>query len=98
MRILSPGAYCTDQVYGCALMPDVNVTELRQNLPAYLAKVRAGQHIRVTSRGKVIAKLSPPEIEPDAAEVARSILRGSVVRYEQPLEPTFAELEWEANR
>lgn len=79
-------------------MPDVNVTELRQNLPAYLAKVKAGQHIRVTSRGKVIAKLLPPGKEPEPAEIARSILRGSVVRYEQPLEATFAELDWDANR
>ena len=79
-------------------MPDVNVTELRRNLPAYLAKVRAGQHLRVTSRGKVIAELSPPGIDPEPAEIARSMLRGSVVRYEQPLEPTFAELDWDANQ
>jgi antitoxin (DNA-binding transcriptional repressor) of toxin-antitoxin stability system len=79
-------------------MPDVNVTELRQNLPAYLAKVRAGQHLRITSRGKVIAELSPPGMDLEPAEIARAMLRGSVVRYEQPLEPTFAEPDWDANR
>jgi len=35
----------------------VNVTELRRNLPAYLADVRKGKEIEVTSRGKVIARI-----------------------------------------
>ncbi len=35
----------------------VNVTELRQNLPAYLAAVKQGGEIEVTSRGKVIARI-----------------------------------------
>ena len=35
----------------------INVTELRQNLPAYLADVRKGEEIEVTSRGKVIARI-----------------------------------------
>ena len=38
-------------------MPKVNVTELRQNLPAYLAEVQKGKEIEVTSRGKVIARI-----------------------------------------
>ncbi len=40
-------------------MPKVNVTELRQNLPAYLVKVQKGKEIEVTSRGKVIARIVP---------------------------------------
>lgn len=35
----------------------VNVTELRQNLPAYLAEVKKGAEIEVTSRGRVIARI-----------------------------------------
>ena len=35
----------------------VNVTELRQNLPAYLVEVQKGREIEVTSRGKVIARI-----------------------------------------
>ena len=38
---------------------EVNVTELRQNLPAYLAQARKGKEIEVTSRGKVIARIVP---------------------------------------
>lgn len=36
---------------------EVNVTELRQNLPAYLAEVKKGREIEVTSRGRVIARI-----------------------------------------
>ena len=36
---------------------EVNVTELRQNLPTYLAEVRKGGEIEVTSHGKVIARI-----------------------------------------
>ena len=38
-------------------MSKVNVTELRQSLPAYLAKAQQGKEIEVTSRGKVIARI-----------------------------------------
>lgn len=41
-------------------MKDVKVSELRQRLPEYLAKVRHGERLRVTSRGKVIAEIAPP--------------------------------------
>lgn len=79
-------------------MDDVNVTELRQNLPAYLAKVRRGQRIKVTSRGKVIAEIVPPTADKGEAEAARARLRGSVLKYEQPLDPVFDADEWEMNR
>jgi antitoxin (DNA-binding transcriptional repressor) of toxin-antitoxin stability system len=79
-------------------MKEVNVTELRQNLPAYLAKVQRGERIRVTSRGKVIAELAPPTTSPDMVAAARARLRGSVLRYERPLEPVVDASEWDMNR
>ncbi len=45
-----------------------SITELRQNLPAYLAKVRKGDEIQVAVHGKVIARIVP---EVDAAQAAR---------------------------
>ena len=42
---------------GKATKTEVNVTELRQNLPAYLAEVGKGREIEVTSRGRVIARI-----------------------------------------
>ena len=38
---------------------EVNVTELRQNLPSYLSEVKKGREIEVTSRGRVIARIVP---------------------------------------
>ncbi len=79
-------------------MADVNVTELRRNLPAYLANVRKGQRIRVTSRGRVIAEITPPVVDAEIAATARALLKGSVLRYDRPFEPALDEREWDANR
>jgi prevent-host-death family protein len=37
----------------------VGVRELRQNLSVYLVRVEAGEALRVTDRGRVVALLSP---------------------------------------
>ena len=74
---------------------DVSVTELRQNLQEFLSRVRRGQRVRVTSRGRPIAEIIPPTAEVDAAAAARQRLRHSITRYDRPLEPAFAPEEWE---
>ena len=79
-------------------MKEVNVTELRQNLPGYLAQVRRGDRIRVTSQGRVVAELVPPASSPDLIAAARARLRGSVRRYERPLEPVVDPGEGDMNR
>jgi prevent-host-death family protein len=77
---------------------EVNITELRQNLPGYLARVRRGERIKVTSRGRVVAELVPPTSSPEEAAAARARLRGSVRRYERPLDPVIEPDEWDVNR
>lgn len=60
-------------------MLQVSVTDLREHLPSYLKRVEAGEEIRVTSRGRVIARIQP---ERDAAEESRlwlESLRGRVI-------------------
>jgi prevent-host-death family protein len=79
-------------------MKRVNVTTLRQHLPEYLARVERGETLGVTVRGRVIATIAPPAPERSAAEAARARLRGSVVRFEAPLEPVIAPQEWEMQR
>lgn len=79
-------------------MKDVKVSELRQRLPEYLAKVRRGERLRVTSRGTAIAEIAPPSPSKDEAAAARARLRGSVLRYDDPLEPVIAPQEWDVNR
>jgi len=79
-------------------MKVVNVTKLRQNLAGYLARVRSGERIKITSRGKVVAELAPPVPSLDAVAAARARLLGSVRRYERPLEPVIDPGEWHMNR
>jgi len=52
-------------------MSDVNITELRQNLPTFIEQVRKGQELRVTVRGRVVARIVP---EPDDRGAARAFL------------------------
>jgi antitoxin (DNA-binding transcriptional repressor) of toxin-antitoxin stability system len=80
-------------------MPQVPVTELRQNLPAWLGRVRKGERLAITSRGKVIAELSPPSNpHKTASDAARAFLRGSVLRYDRPFDPAVEPHEWDMNR
>ena len=79
-------------------MKDIKVSELRQRLPEYLAKVRRGERLRVTSRGKVIAEIAPPTAPRDEIAAARARLRGSLRRYDNPLDPVIAPQEWDVNR
>jgi antitoxin (DNA-binding transcriptional repressor) of toxin-antitoxin stability system len=60
--------------------------------------VRRGERIRVTSRGRVVAEIVPPSQSPDTVAAARARLRGSVRRYDRPLEPVIEPGEWNMNR
>jgi len=52
-------------------MPKIKVTELRQKLPAYLARVKRGEEIEVMVHGRVVARIVPQQ---DRAEAARKHL------------------------
>ena len=78
-------------------MTHVNVTDLRQKLPAYLERARRGERIQVTSRGKVIAEISSPKAAEAEAERIREQLRGSLVQYELAAEPAHASEDWTVN-
>jgi prevent-host-death family protein len=76
-------------------MKEVNVTELRRQLPAYLARVQRGEHVRVTHRGQVIAEITPPAEPANAAAQARARLAGSVLRFDAPTEPVLEPSKWD---
>jgi prevent-host-death family protein len=76
----------------------IKMTELRQNLPAYLARAQRGERFRVTSRGRVVAELAPPAASKAEVAEARERLRGSVRRYERPFEPVIDPGEWDVNK
>ena len=52
-------------------MIQVNVTEFRNHLPLYLAKVRKGEEVALTSRGRIVGRLVP---EVDESREAREWL------------------------
>lgn len=79
-------------------MKEVSVTELRQHLQSFLASVRRGQRLRITSRGRAIAEIGPPTPDADRVAEARRFLRGSVLRYDDPTAPVYTWDEWEMNR
>jgi prevent-host-death family protein len=76
-------------------MPDVNITDLRQNLPAYVDQARRGKEIRITVRGKVVARIVPDKDEQEAARLRLDSLRSSS-RVGDVLSPSGA--SWEAER
>lgn len=59
-------------------MQAVNITEFRQNLPQYIKKVREGEEIQVTSRGKTVARMMPAESEQEAAMQRIKSWRGTL--------------------
>jgi prevent-host-death family protein len=76
-------------------MLEVTVTTFRKHIPDYLGKVRKGEDIFLTSRGKVIARLVPPTDARLSARDQLAVLRG-VCNIGDVLTPI--DEEWEANR
>lgn len=79
-------------------MASVKVTELRQNLPAYLARVQRGERLQITSRGKVIAEIVAPMASKAEIDAARKRLRSLKIRWDNPLEPAIDPREWEMDQ
>ncbi len=91
--------------YNMCVMDRVGVRELRQNLSVYLRRVKSGQSLDVTERGRPVARLEPivEEDDPLAAleRQGRVVRRGlgdlSTVRplplkLERPLSDMLAEM------
>ena len=76
-------------------MPEVNVTELRQRLPYYLKQVEKGMELRITSRGKAIAKIVPEEDAVEAARKRLMSLRGTMITGD--IQEPVADAEWTAD-
>jgi prevent-host-death family protein len=54
---------------------DVSITELRGNLKAMLERVKAGETLVITERGKPVARLGPPTGDDRLADlIARGIV------------------------
>jgi antitoxin (DNA-binding transcriptional repressor) of toxin-antitoxin stability system len=60
-------------------MKNVNISEFRANLLKYLTLVQKGEHINVTSKGKVLALLTPPVSQQATARTKLSMLAETAV-------------------
>lgn len=60
-------------------MQQVKTTDLRAHLPDFLKKVQKGEHIQITSHGKVIARLVPEVNKVEAAQQRLDALRGTMI-------------------
>jgi prevent-host-death family protein len=65
-----------------AAMLRIGIRELRQNASRYLARVKAGETIEITERGKLIALINPPSKEQTALE--RLIAEGKLIPAKHP--------------
>jgi prevent-host-death family protein len=63
-------------------MERIGVRELRQHATRYLSRVKAGETVEVTERGRLVALLVPPE--PGASERERLIASGQLMPASRP--------------
>jgi prevent-host-death family protein len=69
----------------------IGVRELRQHASQYLARVKAGETVEVTERGRLVALLTPPS--PSMTALERMIAEGRVHPATAPFElPTPTKL------
>ena len=59
-------------------MTSVGVRQLKAGLSRYLQRVRAGERITVTARGRPVAVLAPPAARPADGRVEALLLNGRV--------------------
>jgi len=76
-------------------MQQVTVTVFRKHIPEYLSKVRQGDGLSLTSRGREVARLVPPEDTRLSAQEQLQALRVHC-RVDDVVSPV--EVEWEAVR
>ena len=72
-------------------MKNVSISELRANLLKYLSLVQQGEQINVTSKGKVMATLTPPVGQQDAANIKLGYLAKTAVIHDviSPMEDNW---------
>lgn len=73
-------------------MQQVNITDLRAHLPDFLKQVSHGEHIKITSHGKIIARLIPDTDEVEAAQKRLDLLQGTMITGDilEPIETSWS--------
>jgi prevent-host-death family protein len=63
----------------------VGIRELRENLSSYLARVKGGDEVLVTERGRPVARLVAPEAHDE--HIARLTRQGTITPARRPKQP-----------
>jgi prevent-host-death family protein len=74
-------------------MVSISVSELKARLSEHLRRVKAGETVVVTERGRAVAQISPPVLDEDA-ELQRLVDQGVIRRGRGSIPPGF----WERPR
>lgn len=77
-------------------MKTVSVTTFRSHIPEYLDKVKDGEVVNLTSRGKIVARIVPPVDERRQAQEQLAELRGKAIYIGDVVSPL--DVEWEVDR
>lgn len=79
-------------------MTTIGVRELRQHASRYLDKVKAGETVEVTERGRLVALLVPPTKERTARDrlIAAGVLVPATAAFELPT-PVEARDGWSSS-
>ena len=72
-------------------MKNVSISEFRANLLKYLMRVKHGEQINVTSKGDLLATLSPPASQQNAARTKLRELANTAVLHDvlSPIEESW---------
>lgn len=77
------------------IMATIAVSELRSNLKKVMKRVEHGESVEVTSMGKVIARLVPPENTQKAARMKLKAISGTAILHDV-LSPV--DVQWKAEK
>jgi prevent-host-death family protein len=53
----------------------ISMTELRNHLPRYIRKVKEGEEVKISSRGKIVARLLPSKEDSREIHAQLALLR-----------------------
>lgn len=60
-------------------MLQIDAVEFQKCLPNYLKQVEAGEIIKISSQGRVFARLAPEQNDAETAQARLTLMRGSVI-------------------
>ena len=77
----------------------VSATEFKARCLRIIKELnRDGGSVTITNRGRPVAVLSPVPVPGEKPSLFIGMMRGTVLRYEEPFEPAAPPSDWSASR